>query len=209
MISTSGAHSGIALHCMAVLRSRSRARHCLCEWLVCEQCVALHGGLPTAQQSTALLPDDEVSFAPLDHDPAAHPDSALDLDATVSAPGLLAAAADFAPLVRPRPRPSSTIFDVQTRILSARPSRAGRRAFSVSLPDDRVQPGFQCEPYPAFNARRSAVACKSIPAFNARNSEAACNAGVGFNLACLSTRRRTPWQCTSEAERNPCVALLS
>jgi len=64
------------------------------------------------------------------------------------------------------------------------------RAYSglCRFPDERVQPVYQCE---------------SIPTFNARNSAVACNPGVGFNVACFSTRRRTPWQCASEAEMNP------
>jgi hypothetical protein len=64
------------------------------------------------------------------------------------------------------------------------------RAYSglCKFPDERVQPVYQCE---------------SIPTFNARNSAVACNPGVGFNVACFSVRRRTPWQCAAEAEMNP------
>jgi hypothetical protein len=64
------------------------------------------------------------------------------------------------------------------------------RAYSglCRFPDERVQPIYQCE---------------SIPTFNARNSAVACNPGVGFNFACFSVRRRTPWQCASEDEANP------
>ena len=47
------------------------------------------------------------------------------------------------------------------------------------FPDERIQPVYQCESLPTFNARISAVAC---------------NPGVGFNVACFSVRRRTPWQ---------------
>merc|ERR1719426_582595 len=56
------------------------------------------------------------------------------------------------------------------------------------FPDERVQPVYQCE---------------SIPTFNSRNSAVACNPGVGFNVACFSVRRRTPWQCAGEADMNP------
>jgi len=64
------------------------------------------------------------------------------------------------------------------------------RAYSglCKFPEDRDQPVYQCE---------------SIPTFNARNSAVACNPGVGFNSACFSTKRRTPWQCQAEAELNP------
>jgi hypothetical protein len=64
------------------------------------------------------------------------------------------------------------------------------RAYSglCKFPDERQQPVYQCE---------------SIPTFNARNSAVACNPGVGFNVACFSVRRRTPWQCAAEADMNP------
>jgi len=56
------------------------------------------------------------------------------------------------------------------------------------FPDEREQPVYQCE---------------SIQTYNSRNSAVSCNPGEGFNFACFSTRRRTPWQCADANNMNP------